>query len=223
MSAHRYSQPEVDALYRTVAERRDMRHFRREPVAPAVLERLLRAAHRPSVGDMQPWRFVRVRAKPLRERLHGLVEAERQRTAEALGERGSESMRLKVEGVRECGELLVVALCDGREHHVFGRHTMPEMDPASAACAIQNLWLTARAEGLGMGWCRCSNRPTWPRCSPCPGARGRSRSRARATSNASASSRCWNVNTGPSACRWSSWSAWTPGRRRVERQAHRGR
>lgn len=61
-------------------------------------------------------------------------------------------MRLKVEGVRECGELLVVALADGRERHVFGRRTLPEMDLASAACAIQNMWLAARAEGLGMGW-----------------------------------------------------------------------
>jgi len=54
--------------------------------------------------------------------------------------------------VRECGELLVVALADGRERHVFGRRTLPEMDLASAACAIQNMWLAARAEGLGMGW-----------------------------------------------------------------------
>jgi len=61
-------------------------------------------------------------------------------------------MRLKVEGVRECGELLVVALTDDRERHVFGRRTLPEMDLASAACAIQNMWLAARAEGLGMGW-----------------------------------------------------------------------
>ncbi len=71
---------------------------------------------------------------------------------DALGERHDEFMRLKVEGVRECGELLVVALADGRERHVFGRRTLPEMDLASAACAIQNMWLAARAEGLGMGW-----------------------------------------------------------------------
>jgi len=59
---------------------------------------------------------------------------------------------LKVEGILECGELLVVALCDKREKHIFGRRTMPEMDLASVACAIQNMWLAARAEGLGMGW-----------------------------------------------------------------------
>jgi 5,6-dimethylbenzimidazole synthase len=61
-------------------------------------------------------------------------------------------MRLKVEGVLECGELLVAALMDQREGHIFGRRTLPEMDLASLACAIQNMWLAARAEGLGMGW-----------------------------------------------------------------------
>jgi 5,6-dimethylbenzimidazole synthase len=149
----RYSEPELEAIYRVIAERRDMRHFVTEPVDPAVLERLLQAAHRaPSVGLMQPWRFVRVTDPVLRGSLHERVDRERERTAEALGERGNEFMRLKVEGIRECGELLVVSLCDGRERHVFGRRTMPEMDLASAACAIQNLWLAARAEGLGMGW-----------------------------------------------------------------------
>ncbi|MET1038546.1 MAG: 5,6-dimethylbenzimidazole synthase, partial [Aeromicrobium sp.] len=63
-----------------------------------------------------------------------------------------EFMRLKVEGIRTCAELLVVALGDDRDRHVFGRRTMPQMDLASAACAIQNLWLAARAEGLGLGW-----------------------------------------------------------------------
>jgi 5,6-dimethylbenzimidazole synthase len=61
-------------------------------------------------------------------------------------------MRLKVEGIRECGELLVVSLMNDRDKHLFGRRTLPEMDLASAACAIQNLWLAARAEGLGVGW-----------------------------------------------------------------------
>jgi len=69
-----------------------------------------------------------------------------------LGERGEEFLRLKVEGILEAAELFVVALAPGRERHVFGRRTLPEMDVASLACAIQNLWLAARAEGLGMGW-----------------------------------------------------------------------
>ncbi len=153
MSEHAFSSEERAAVYRAIAERRDMRHFSGGEVAPELLARLLEAAHQaPSVGLMQPWRFIRITRPALRESIHGLVEAERLRTAAALGERGSEFMRLKVEGIRECAELLVVALMDGREAHVFGRRTLPEMDLASMACAIQNLWLAARAEGLGMGW-----------------------------------------------------------------------
>lgn len=153
MSEQAFSPEERTAVYRAIAERRDMRHFSGGEVAPELLARLLEAAHQaPSVGLMQPWRFIRITRPALRESIHGLVEEERTRTAEALGERSDEFMRLKVEGIRDCAELLVVALMDGREAHVFGRRTLPEMDLASLACAIQNLWLAARAEGLGMGW-----------------------------------------------------------------------
>lgn len=148
-----FSELEINAVYRAIAERRDMRHFLPDPIDGALLERLLGAAHlAPSVGFMQPWRFLRIRDPALRRSIHALVEAERIATARAMGEREEEFMRLKVEGVLECGELLVVALMANREGHVFGRRTLPEMDLASAACAIQNLWLAARAEGLGMGW-----------------------------------------------------------------------
>ncbi|KES24893.1 MULTISPECIES: 5,6-dimethylbenzimidazole synthase [unclassified Pseudomonas] len=153
MNEHAYSPEERAAIYRAIAERRDMRHFSGGEVAPALLARLLEAAHQaPSVGLMQPWRFIRITRPALREAIHGLVEAERVKTAEALGERSEEFMRLKVEGIRDCAELLVAALADGREAHVFGRRTLPQMDLASLACAIQNLWLAARAEGLGLGW-----------------------------------------------------------------------
>ncbi|WP_271103488.1 5,6-dimethylbenzimidazole synthase [Pseudomonas tohonis] len=153
MTDNAFSPEERAAVYRAIAERRDMRHFSGGEVAPELLARLLEAAHQaPSVGLMQPWRFIRVTEPALREDIHGLVEAERVRTAEALGERSDEFMRLKVEGIRDCAELLVAALMDGREAHVFGRRTLPEMDMASLACAIQNLWLAARAEGLGLGW-----------------------------------------------------------------------
>ena len=141
------------AVYKAIRERRDMRHFLPDPVAPELLARLLQAAHlAPSVGFMQPWRVVRITDAGVRQALRDIVERERVATAEALGERGDAFMRLKVEGMAECGELLVMALMDGREAHVFGRRTLPEMDLASVACAIQNLWLAARAEGLGMGW-----------------------------------------------------------------------
>src|SRR5215208_1585386 len=122
-------------------------------VQEEVLARLLHAAHSaPSVGLMQPWRFIRITDSGLRTRIHAIVDDERLRTAEALGPRGDEFLALKVEGIRECAELFVVALCDGRQAHVFGRRTLPQMDLASVSCAIQNLWLAARAEGLGMGW-----------------------------------------------------------------------
>lgn len=150
---HRYPQDDITAVYRAIAERRDMRHFLPDPVEPALLQRLLQAAHlAPSVGFMQPWRFIRITDRALREQIHALVEEERIATARALGERENEFMKLKVEGVMECGELIVAALMDQREKHLFGRRTLPEMDLASLACAIQNMWLAARAEGLGMGW-----------------------------------------------------------------------
>jgi 5,6-dimethylbenzimidazole synthase len=148
-----FTPEEIAAIYRVMAVRRDMRHFLPDPLDDALLERLLSAAHMaPSVGFMQPWRFIRVRSLALRTKIHALVEAERVKTAQALAEREDEFMRLKVEGILDCGELLVAALAHGREGHVFGRRTMPEMDLASVACAIQNLWLAARAENVGLGW-----------------------------------------------------------------------
>ncbi|WP_434574607.1 5,6-dimethylbenzimidazole synthase [Pseudomonas sp. Z3-6] len=148
-----FSQAERDAVYRAIAERRDMRHFSGGTVEPALLRRLLEAAHQaPSVGLMQPWRFIRISDRPLRGQIRQLVEEERIRTAEALGERSDEFMKLKVEGIDDCAEVLVAALMEDRERHIFGRRTLPEMDLASLSCAIQNLWLASRAEGLGMGW-----------------------------------------------------------------------
>ncbi|MGF6652156.1 5,6-dimethylbenzimidazole synthase [Paraburkholderia youngii] len=148
-----FDDSEREAVYRAIYERRDMRHFVPDPVDPAVLRRLLDAAHHaPSVGYMQPWRIVRITDAALRMGLRDIVERERLATADALGKRRDEFMKLKVEGMRDCAELLVIALMDGRERHVFGRRTLPEMDLASVACAIQNMWLAARAEGLGLGW-----------------------------------------------------------------------
>lgn len=149
-----FTSDERDALYRVLYARRDMRHFLPDSsVDEQLLQRLLQAAHSaPSVGLMQPWRFIRVRSPALRQQIAVLVEEERLATAQAMGERNAEFMRLKVEGLRECAELFAVVLApdDGT---VFGRRTMPqEMALCSAACAVQNLWLAARAENLGMGW-----------------------------------------------------------------------
>jgi 5,6-dimethylbenzimidazole synthase len=148
-----FSQNDIDAVYRAIAARRDVRHFVPGAIDEALFARLLAAAHQaPSVGLMQPWRFIRIRSDAVREAIVALVDEERLATAEALGERGAAFMRLKVEGIRDCGELLVAALMERREEYVFGRRTLPEMDLASVACALQNMWLASRAEGLGMGW-----------------------------------------------------------------------
>jgi len=149
----RFSEAERAIAYRVLHARRDMRHFIGGEVDGAALDRILQAAHAaPSVGMMQPWRFIRVTESSLRAQLVAVVEAEKQQTADAMDGRKAEFMRLKVEGMRDCAELIAVVLApdDGT---LFGRRTMPqEMALCSAACAIENMWLAARAENLGMGW-----------------------------------------------------------------------
>lgn len=153
MTDHRYSTEEIAAVERAIRERRDMRHFLPDPLPDGLLERLIEAAHHaPSVGYMQPWRFIRVTDTSLRTRIHALVEQERLATAAALPSRNEEFLQVKIEGIRACAELLVVALMPERERHLIGRRTLPEMDIASVGCAIQNMWLLARAEGVGLGW-----------------------------------------------------------------------
>jgi 5,6-dimethylbenzimidazole synthase len=153
----RYSEAEIEALWRTLRERRDMRHFVpaavAAPLPEGLIERLVLAAHlAPSVGYMQPWRFIRITDRTLREKMHALVDAERLATAKLLPSRNDEFLGVKIEGILDCGELLVVTLMPEREKHIIGRRLLPEMDIASVGCAIQNMWLAARAEGIGLGW-----------------------------------------------------------------------
>lgn len=153
MNAHAFTDTQIEGVYRAIRERRDIRHFKPGPLEPGQLERFVAAAHAgPSVGLMQPWRFIRIASADLRAQIHAHVNEERILTAQALGKRSEEFMQLKVEGILACAEVLVVGLIDKREDFVFGRRTMPEMDLASAACALQNFWLAARAEGIGVGW-----------------------------------------------------------------------
>lgn len=152
-SQHSYSESEKQAVYRVIKERRDMRHFTNEALEDGLLMRLLTVANQaPSVGLMQPWRFIRITNNSLRASIKTLVETERNITADLLNQRKNDFLKLKVEGISECAELIVVALPEGREKHLFGRRTMPDMDLASVACAIQNMWLAARSEGIGLGW-----------------------------------------------------------------------
>jgi len=153
MAAIEFTKEERDAVYRVIHARRDMRHFSGGEVESEVLARILEAAHAaPSVGYMQPWRFVRITKDDLREHLIALVKAEKERTSDIMDERKAEFMRLKIEGIRDCAELIAVILAPD-DGSVFGRRTMPEeMALCSVSCAIENMWLAARAENLGMGW-----------------------------------------------------------------------
>lgn len=151
-----WSQRERDTVYRVIAERRDMRNgFLPDPVDDAVLTRILEAAHRaPSVGLTQPWDFLIIRDPERRERIR--VLAERQRDAYAATLVPSRAARfdgLKVEAVREAPVSIVVT-CDPTRggRNPLGRHVQPQTAHYSVACAVENLWLAARAEGLGVGW-----------------------------------------------------------------------
>ncbi|WP_100497992.1 5,6-dimethylbenzimidazole synthase [Geodermatophilus chilensis] len=144
-----------EALHRVVGARRDVRRFRPDPVPAEVLERVLGAGHAaPSVGHSQPWRFLVVQDPATRDRAAVLTDRERLRQAAQLEpDAARRLLDLQLEGVREA-PLGVVVCCDRRTPAagVLGRATFPDADLWSCAAAIQNLWLAARAEGLGLGW-----------------------------------------------------------------------
>lgn len=148
-----YSEAEKETVYRVIRERRDMRHFTQEAVDPQILLKLMHAAQlAPSVGFMQPWRFIRITDPVIRNKIYDLAKAEIKLTGEQLEEKKATYATLKLEGIKDCAEIWVAALMEGRDKYILGRRTMPEMDLASLSCAIQNIWLAARAESIGMGW-----------------------------------------------------------------------
>ena len=143
-------------LYRAIFSRRDVRgQFVGEPVPDAVLARVLTAAHfAPSVGFMQPWNFLVIKDPVVKARVHeDFMAANNEAAAMFEDERQATYRRLKLEGIREAPVNLCVT-CDRDRCGpvVLGRTHMPAMDLYSTVCAVQNLWLAARAEGLGMGW-----------------------------------------------------------------------
>ncbi len=144
-----------DAFYEVLAARRDIRRYRPDAVGPEVLDRVLSAAHAaPSVGHSQPWRFIVVSRPETRERAARMADEHRLRQARGLDpEAARRLLDLQLEGIREAPLGIVVA-CDRRTPAagVLGRATFPDADLWSCATAIQNLWLAARAEGLGVGW-----------------------------------------------------------------------
>ncbi len=145
----------VEALESVVGARRDIRRFRPDPVPTELLEAVLEAGHRaPSVGHSQPWRFIVVSDQATRDKAAHLADAARLAQADHLTEdRAARLLDLKLEGLREAPLGIVVA-CDRRTPAlgVLGRATFPDADLWSCATAIENMWLTARAHGLGMGW-----------------------------------------------------------------------
>ncbi|RNL87311.1 nicotinate-nucleotide--dimethylbenzimidazole phosphoribosyltransferase [Halostreptopolyspora alba] len=153
---HAYAQAERDAVYRVIRERRDVRvGFRPDPVPGEVLTRVLAAAHQaPSVGFSQPWDFLLIEDTETRTRVREMVHARREEYARALpGARARAFSGLKVEAILDTPVNIVVTVDPTRGgRHTLGRHTQPQMSNYSTALAVENLWLAARAEGLGVGW-----------------------------------------------------------------------
>lgn len=153
---HAFSEEERDAVYHAIYSRRDVRgQFLPTPVPDEVLSRVLAAAHHaPSVGFMQPWNFLLVRSPEVKARVHQAFLAANAEAAEMFeGEKRKTYRSLKLEGILEA-PLNICVTCD-RERTgpvVVGRTHMRIMDLYSSVCAVQNLWLAARAEGLGVGW-----------------------------------------------------------------------
>jgi 5,6-dimethylbenzimidazole synthase len=151
-----FNEAERKAVYRVIAERRDVRRgFLDAPLPDDLIERLLAAAHSaPSVGLMQPSRFIVIRDYGIRKAVHQIFEEANRQSADSYsGEQAERYSRLKLEGILEAPQNLCV-LCDRENErgHGLGRQTMPETAIYSTVCAIQNLWLAARSEGVGVGW-----------------------------------------------------------------------
>jgi len=147
---------ERDAVYKTIFSRRDVRgQFKPEPIPDDVLKRILTAAHHaPSVGFMQPWDFIIVKNQAIKEKIKvGFEQANQESAAMFSDEKMQQYKNLKLEGILE-SPVGICVTCDRSRNGpvVLGRTINPEMDLYSSVCAVQNLWLAARAENIGVGW-----------------------------------------------------------------------
>ncbi|MFC9703016.1 nicotinate-nucleotide--dimethylbenzimidazole phosphoribosyltransferase [Streptomyces sp. NPDC056943] len=151
-----YADAEREAVLRVMRERRDIRNgFRNDPIPHEVLLRVLEAAHTaPSVGHSQPWDFVVIRSAETRQTMHELAQRQRDAYAKSLPKaRAKQFKELKIEAILDTPVNIVVTADPTRGgRHTLGRYTQPQMAPYSSALAVENLWLAARAEGLGVGW-----------------------------------------------------------------------
>ncbi|MEU8730146.1 nicotinate-nucleotide--dimethylbenzimidazole phosphoribosyltransferase [Streptomyces tendae] len=155
-AAPAYDDAEREAVLKVMRERRDIRNgFRSDPIPHEVLLRVLEAAHTaPSVGHSQPWDFVVIRSADTRRAMHELATRQRDAYAKSLPKgRAKQFKELKIEAILDTPVNIVVTADPTRGgRHTLGRHTQPQMAPYSSALAVENLWLAARAEGLGVGW-----------------------------------------------------------------------
>lgn len=150
-----FGKAEQDALFEILRWRRDVRHFRPDPVAPDQLDALRRVlALAPSVGNSRPWRVIEVASPDLRAAILDNFEASNASAAEGYdGDRRARYAALKLAGLREAPvHLAVFTDLDPAEGHGLGRQTMPETLAYSTVAAIHTLWLAARALNLGVGW-----------------------------------------------------------------------
>ncbi|TGN73103.1 nicotinate-nucleotide--dimethylbenzimidazole phosphoribosyltransferase [Streptomyces bauhiniae] len=155
-AAPAYNDAEREAVLKVIRERRDIRNgFRGDPIPHDVLLRVLEAAHTaPSVGHSQPWDFVVIRSADTRRAMHDLAMSQREAYAKSLPKgRAKQFKEMKIEAILDTPVNIVVTADPTRGgRHTLGRHTQPQMAPYSSALAVENLWLAARAEGLGVGW-----------------------------------------------------------------------
>ncbi|MFH8491434.1 nicotinate-nucleotide--dimethylbenzimidazole phosphoribosyltransferase [Streptomyces longisporoflavus] len=155
-AAPAYDDAEREAVLRVMRERRDIRNgFRSDAIPHEVLLRVLEAAHTaPSVGHSQPWDFVVIRSAETRRTMHELAMRQKDAYAKSLPKgRAKQFKELKIEAILDTPVNIVVTADPTRGgRHTLGRHTQPQMAPYSSALAVENLWLAARAEGLGVGW-----------------------------------------------------------------------
>lgn len=150
-----FNEQERNAVYRVIRERRDVRRFKSDPIPDQVLGRILTAAMQaPSVGYSQPWNFILVRNQMTRHKVYeAFLRANEEARKMFPGEKGKKYASLKLEGIMESA-LNICVTCDRNRFGpvVLGRTAQPDMDLYSAVCAVQNLWLAARSEGVGVGW-----------------------------------------------------------------------
>ena len=151
-----FTEEEKKGFYKAVYSRRDVRsHFISKPIKDETLTKILHAAHHaPSVGFSQPWNFVLIRDIHTRKKIKESFEEEKIRSSKLVKEpKRSKYLGLKLEGILESSVNLCVTYDPSRfGPFVIGRTSIPDAGIYSVCCAIQNLWLSARAEGIGMGW-----------------------------------------------------------------------